>query len=370
MPSPFVTPDPASPTAPGATAASNAEGASGCGSWTPPASGTEAVRVSTELHERLALGAKMLQALEVQLRRFEGGLAEQDAAARRADAVQREASTRLGDLLERSNQACDGFAGRLESLVRNRLEQWEGQLAETARQAVAEVDERLAERTRRVEADSSRLVEIERRLAEMESSAAEATTRFGEELRRQVEESNRRRDEAAAALRGASADFVRLLEHADGVRRSLEEDLRARSELLQRCRDLDGQVRGGVEAMLGQLREAGEAMRSRHDELVPRSREAAALSERLERLLEAMQEWRPLLENDLPGHLQRRAEAVFEEGGRRFGEQLERVSTAFNSLSHLLGGQWNPGMVPPSTANAPDEIRQDPPTDHGDGPRG
>ena len=371
MPSPFVTPSNAAPTGDSGVATHDtAPAPRPQGGWSPAPSGAEAVRVSTELHERLALGAKMLQALDVQLRRFEGGLAEHDAAARRAEAVHGEASARLADLLDRSNQACDGFAGRLESLVRNRLDQWERQLAETAQQAVVEVEQRVQERVQRLESDAGRMAELERRLAEMESSIAEATNRFGEELRRQVEESNRRRDEAAATLRSASSEFVRLLEHADGVRRSLEDDLRQRSELLQRCRELDGQVRGGVEAMLGQAREAAESLQGQHDQLVPRSREAAALGERLERLLEAMQEWRPLLDNDLPAHLQQRAEAVFEEGSRRFGDQLERVSTAFNSLSHLLGGQWNPGVVPPSPANAPDDVTQDPPTDPGDEPRG
>lgn len=369
MPSPFVTPQNATPG--GSNAPANGgefkfgDASGRQPNWTPPtpggAAGPEAMRISTELHERLALGAKMLQALDVQLRRFEGGLAEHDAAARRADAVHREASTRLADLLERSNQACDGFSGRLESLVRNRLDQWERQLAETSQQAVQEVEQRvqqqIQQRDQRLEADAGRIAELEQRLAEMQSSVSEATSRFGEELRRHAEESNRRRDEAAAALRNASAEFVRLLEHADGVRRSLEEDLRQRSELLKRCRELDGQVRGGVEAMLGQVREASEALQSQHDRLAPRSNEAAAVGERLERLLEAMQEWRPLLDHDLPAHLQQRAEAIFEEGSRRFGDQLERVSTAFHSLSHLLGGQWTPGapdMPPPSQdANGP-----------------
>jgi len=373
MPSPFVTPSDATPTAPGGPDAPSLQSSGGAaprGSWTPPTGGTEAMRISTELHERLALGAKMLQALDVQLRRFEGGLAEHDAAARRADAVHREASGRLADLLERSNQACDGFSGRIESLVRNRLEQWERQLAETAQQAVAEVEQRLAERIRRIDADTARVAALEHRLGEMEQSVAEATSRFGEELRREVEESNRRREEAAAGLREASAEFVRLLEHADGVRRSLEDDLRQRSELLQRCRELDGQVRGGVEAMLGQVRESAESLQQQHDLLVPRSRDAAALGERLERLLEAMQEWRPLLDHDLPTHLQQRAEAVFEEGSRRFSDQLERVSTAFNSLSHLLGGQWNPDSpTPPPNSGASGSITPEPPTGPDHAPR-
>ncbi|MGA1400094.1 MAG: hypothetical protein ACO38P_06875, partial [Phycisphaerales bacterium] len=55
--------------------------------WPSAASSTEAVRTSTDLHERLALGAKMLQALDVQLRRFEGSLAEQATFARRIDEV-------------------------------------------------------------------------------------------------------------------------------------------------------------------------------------------------------------------------------------------------------------------------------------------
>lgn len=371
MPSPFVTPSNASQTPPGALDPGPFQHdprAESQGSRSQTGNASEGLRISTELHERLALGAKMLQALDVQLRRFEGGLAEHDAAARRADAVHREASTRLADLLERSNQTCDGFSGRLESLVRNRLDQWERQLAETAQQAVQEVDRRIQERAERLEADAGRVASLEQRLMEMESSVAEASSRFGEELRRQVEESNRQREEAASALRNASSEFVRLLEHADGVRRSLEDDLRQRSELLQRCRDLDGQVRGGVEAMLAQVRDATESLQSQHDHLIPRSHEAAALGERLERLLEAMQEWRPLLDHDLPGRLQQRAEAVFEEGSRRFSDQLERVSTAFNSLSHLLGGQWNPGAAGAPLPN-PDSLTPDPPTDPGDAPR-
>lgn len=368
MPSPFVIPSNAStPSTTSGSGVAEPPTAASSAAWSAPGDGTEALRVSTELHERLALGAKMLQALDVQLRRFEGGLAEHDAAARRAEAVHREASTRLADLLDRSNQACDGFAGRLESLALNRLEQWERQLAETAQQAVLEVEQRCRERIAQFEANAGRVTELERRLADTESSVAEATTRFGEELKRQVEESNQRRDEAGTALRNASAEFLRLLEHADGVRRTLEDDLRQRSELLQRCRELDGQVRGGVEAMLGQLRESAESMKSQHDQLMPATREAAVLGERLERLLEAMQEWRPLLENDLPSHLHQRAEAVFEQGSRRFHEQLDRVSTAFNSLSSLLGGNWpaalgaasseQQGVTPESPSPRDDEPR-------------
>jgi hypothetical protein len=311
--------------------------------WPAAASSTEAVRTATDLHERLALGAKMLQALDVQLRRFEGSLAEQDTFARRIDEVQQVAATKLGDLLQRTEEASASFAGRLESLGRNRLEQWEQLAGEIASRVVARFEQDLAERSARLDADASRLAEFEQRLLRMEANLQESTARFGEELRRQAEESNRRRDEALTAMRNAGGELVRLLEHADGVRRTLEDDLRQRSELLERCRELDGQVRGGVEGMLAKARDVAAHLDRSASVLEPRAKDAAQLASKLESLLAGLSEWRPLLDGDLPGQFSAQAEAMFVEGSQRIREQLERVSLAFNSLSQLLGGSWGQG---------------------------
>jgi hypothetical protein len=311
--------------------------------WPSAASSTEAVRTATDLHERLALGAKMLQALDVQLRRFEGSLAEQDTFARRIDEVQQVASAKLGDLLQRTEEASTSFAGRLESLGRNRLEQWEQLAGEMSARFAARFEQDLVERSSRLDADAARLAEFEQRLLRMESNLQESTARFGEELRRQAEESNRRRDESLAAMRHAGSELVRLLEHADGVRRTLEEDLRHRSELLERCRELDGQVRGGVESMLAKARDVAAHLDRSAGVLDPRAKEAVQLASKLESLLAGLAEWRPLLDGDLPGQFSAQAEAMFAEGSQRLREQLERVSLAFNSLSQLLGGAWGQG---------------------------
>lgn len=351
MPSPFVTPQNATPG--GSNAPANGgefkfgDASGRQPNWTPPtpggAAGPEAMRISTELHERLALGAKMLQALDVQLRRFEGSLAEQDTFARRIDEVQQVAATKLGDLLQRTEEASASFAGRLESLGRNRLEQWEQLAGEIASRVVARFEQDLAERSARLDADASRLAEFEQRLLRMEANLQESTARFGEELRRQAEESNRRRDEALTAMRNAGGELVRLLEHADGVRRTLEDDLRQRSELLERCRELDGQVRGGVEGMLAKARDVAAHLDRSASVLEPRAKDAAQLASKLESLLAGLSEWRPLLDGDLPGQFSAQAEAMFAEGSQRIREQLERVSLAFNSLSQLLGGSWGQG---------------------------
>lgn len=309
----------------------------------PAASSTEAVRTATDLHERLALGAKMLQALDIQLRRFEGSLAEQDTFARRVDEVQQRAAAQLGELLQRTEETSQSFAGRLESLGRNRLEQWERLAGEIAARTLARFEHDLAERSARVDADAARLAAFEQRLLRMEADLQEATSRFGDELRRQAEESNRRRDEALAAMRQAGSELVRLLEHADGVRRTLEDDLRQRSELLERCRELDGQVRGGVESMLAKARDVAAHLDRSAGLLEPRAKEAAHLAHRLESMLAGLAEWRPLLDGDVPAQFSRQAEAIFAEGSQRLREQLERVSIAFNSLSQLLGGSWGQG---------------------------
>jgi chromosome segregation ATPase len=311
--------------------------------WPTAAGSTEAVRTATDLHERLALGAKMLQALDVQLRRFDGSLAEQDTFARRIDEVQQVAAAKLGDLLSRTEEASSSFAGRLESLGRNRLEQWEQLAGEIAQRVVSRFEQDLAARSARLDADAARVAEFEQRLLRMEANLQESTTRFGEELQRQAEESNRRRDEALAAMRNAGSELVRLLEHADGVRRTLEDDLRQRSELLERCRELDGQVRGGVEAMLAKARDVAAHLDRSAGVLDPRTKEAAQLAQRLESMLAGLAEWRPLLEGDLPGQFSQQAESLFAEGSQRLREQLERVSIAFNSLSQLLGGSWGQG---------------------------
>lgn len=342
MPSPFAMPSnpPAAPFAPS----------------TP-----EAIRTSADLHERLALGARMLQALDVQLRRFEGSLSEQDAFARRIETTQQQATSKLGDLLGRVDQACEAFGGRLESLSRNRLEQWERTAGEVLERRSAELDRHIAERVQRVQGGEQRLAELEQRLLKMEASFTESTARFGEELRRQAEESNRRRDEAVEAMRKASAEIVRLLEHADGVRRALDEDLRQRSDLLERCRELDQQVRGGVESMLSHARDVAAHLDRSAGVLEPKAEKAALLAERLEILATSLAEWRPALEGNLPQQLAQQTEAVFNEGSRRLREQLERVSTAFNSLSHLLGGTWGQGGE--ASGGWFDPIRPDSPSD-------
>lgn len=311
--------------------------------WPSTTGSTEAVRTATDLHERLALGAKMLQALDVQLRRFEGSLAEQDTFARRIDEVQQVAASRLGELLNRTEEASSSFAGRLESLGRNRLEQWEQLAGEIAQRVVSRFEQDLAARSARLDADAERLSQFEQRLLRMEANLQESTARFGEELHRQAEESNRRRDEALAAMRHAGSELVRLLEHADGVRRTLEDDLRQRSELLERCRELDGQVRGGVESMLAKARDVAAHLDRSAGVLEPRAKEASQLAQRLESMLAGLAEWRPLLEGELPNQFSQQAEALFAEGSQRLREQLERVSIAFNSLSQLLGGSWGQG---------------------------
>ncbi len=329
--------------------------------WPSATGSTEAVRTATDLHERLALGAKMLQALDVQLRRFEGSLAEQDTFARRIDEVQQVAATRLGELLNRTEEASSSFAGRLESLGRNRLEQWEQLAGEIAQRVVSRFEQDLAARSARLDADAERLAEFEQRLLRMEANLQESTARSGEELQRQAEESNRRRDEAVEAMRKASAEIVRLLEHADGVRRALDEDLRQRSDLLERCRELDQQVRGGVESMLSHARDVAAHLDRSAGVLEPKAEKAALLAERLEILATSLAEWRPALEGNLPQQLAQQTEAVFNEGSRRLREQLERVSTAFNSLSHLLGGTWGQGGE--ASGGWFDPIRPDSPSD-------
>ena len=324
MPSPFVTPAsgpapmPASP-------------------WSAPAS-TEAIRASTDLHERLALGAKMLQALDVQLRRFEGSLGEQDAFARRIDAVQQEASTRLGELLHRVDRACEGFAGRLESLERNRLEQLDRRIGEVGAAALQRLEHDLDARRERLDAGNLRVTELEHRLLRLEESLGEVTRRFGDDLRRETEELQRRRAETVAAMHSAAGELVRLIEHSDGVRRGLEEDLRQRAELLQRCRELDREIRTAAETSLSQARIVADHLQQGASSLQPRLDQAGALAARLDLMLESLREWRPLLDADVPAQFRRQAEGLFAEGSHRFREQLERVSAAFQSLTQMLAG--------------------------------
>jgi|GEM_PF-1052869 len=324
MPSPFVTPAsgpapmPASP-------------------WSAPAS-TEAIRASTDLHERLALGAKMLQALDVQLRRFEGSLGEQDAFARRIDAVQQEASTRLGELLHRVDRACEGFAGRLESLERNRLEQLDRRIAEVGTAALQRLEQEVDARRERLDAGNLRVTELEHRLLRLEESLGEVTRRFGDDLRRETEELQRRRVETVAAMHSAAGELVRLIEHSDGVRRGLEEDLRQRAELLQRCRELDREIRTAAETSVSQARIVADHLQQGASGLQPRLDQAGALAARLDLMLESLREWRPLLDADVPAQFRRQAEGLFAEGSHRFREQLERVSAAFQSLTQMLAG--------------------------------
>lgn len=332
MPSPFVTPASGPATTP-----NHPPTHPPMHPWSAPAP-TEAIRASTDLHERLALGARMLQALDVQLRRFEGSLGEQDAFARRIDAVQQEAATRLGELLHRVDRACEGFAGRLESLERNRLEQLDRRIAEVGTAALQRLEQEVDARRERLDAGNLRITELEHRLLRLEDSLGEVTRRFGDDLRRETEDLQRRRAETVAAMQSAAGELVRLIEHSDGVRRGLEEDLRQRAELLQRCRELDREIRTAAETSLAQARLVADHLQQGASALQPRIDQSGALAARLDLMLESLREWRPLLDGDVPAQFRRQAEGLFAEGSHRFREQLERVAAAFQSLTQMLAG--------------------------------
>jgi DNA repair exonuclease SbcCD ATPase subunit len=326
-----------------------------------PAPTAEALRVSTDLHERLALGAKMLQALDLQMRRFEGGLAEQEAFARRIEQAGQAASDRLAELLARADGVCEGFASRLESLGHNRLEQWERQVAERAAGLLQQVEREMHERHARLDGGEQRVQELEARLRSLESSIGEASERFSRELREQVEQSNRQREEALVAIRAASHELLQTLQRAEEIRNALEGDLRQRTELLQRCRELDREVRGNCEAMLRQVRETAEHLHGTSQHLQPHAEQARLLSDRLEVLLTALQEWRPLLDQQLPQRLHQQAEQLFREGSIRMQEQIERVGVAFRSLSELLG---NASGMPRPFPMGEDPFRRSPQRGH------
>jgi chromosome segregation ATPase len=329
----------------------------------PTAPTGEALRISTDLHERLALGAKMLQALDLQMRRFEGGLAEQEAFARRIEHAGQVASERLAELLSRADGVCDGFASRLESLGHNRLEQWERQVAERTAGLLAQVDREIQERHARFDGGEQRVQQLEARIRALEASIGEASERFARELRDQVEQSNRQREEALVAIRAASHELLQTLQRAEEIRNALEGDLRQRTELLQRCRELDREVRGSCETMLRQVQETAEHLRGTAQGLQPHAEQARLLSDRLEVLLTALQEWRPLLDQQLPQRLHQQAEQLFREGAIRMQEQVERVGVAFRSLSELLGQSSATARGFPSAA---DPFRRSPAPDHSD----
>lgn len=313
-------------------------------SITPPlgawgaTSTAEAVRVSADLHERLALGARMLAAFDLQLRRCEGSIAEHESFARRIEESAEHAASRLGELQPIAEKAANGFSLRLDSLLRERIEEWQRRAASHGEEMLRVLEAEINARHARAAAAEDRLQHAEQRLERIESSLADASERFARELREHSEQHHRQREDAVLAVRAASGELLNAMQRAEQVRHALEEDLRQRSDLLQRCRELDREIRDGVERQLASVRETAARLDNARNELAPHSEQARLLGDRLERLLVALREWTPLLENQLPDRLREQAELAFREGARRLGEQVDRVSHAFLSLSHLMGG--------------------------------
>jgi DNA repair exonuclease SbcCD ATPase subunit len=303
---------------------------------------SEAIRLSADLHERLALGAKMLAAFDLQMRRCESSIAEQEAFARRIEESGQQASTRLGGLLARAEETGETFGHRLDAVLAERLGEWERTLAARGEEMLRSLDLELESRRARVAADEHRLAEAEQRLRRLEESLADASERFAAEIREHSEQFERQRQDAAVAVRAASGELLNTLQRAEQVRHALEEDLRQRSDLLQRCRELDREIRDSVERQLVQVRECGARLDNARNELAPQAEQARLLGDRLELLLAALREWTPLLENQLPDRLREQAELAFRDGARRLEEQVDRVAHAFHSISQVLGGpQWD-----------------------------